>query len=112
MNLSFLDLTDYVQNVDRRTDAKLQLSNGVTASLTCDLAPPLICHSSVSSDKCGGRLRNCVYQYDELCVMLTLYHSIMVKIDQSLVWLHKNGLNLYHHHATQGVCAQRIYCCS
>ena len=31
---------DYVKNVDRRTEAKLELANGVTASLACDLNVP------------------------------------------------------------------------
>ena len=72
---------DYVQNVDRRTDAKLELANGVTASLACDLAPPLIWgfiprfpQINVVVDCEIGSISMMNF------VMPTLYHSITVKI--------------------------------
>ena len=33
---------DYLGNVDRRTEATLELANGVTASLACDLGMPAV----------------------------------------------------------------------
>jgi len=72
---------DYVKNVDRRTDAKLELANGVTASLTCDLGMPLTWgfipkfpQIQVVVDCELGSID--MFNF----VMPTLYHSITVKI--------------------------------
>jgi len=72
---------DYVRNVDRRTDAKLELANGVTASLACDLGMPPIWgfiprfpQIRVVVDCELGSINMLNF------VLPTLYHSITVKI--------------------------------
>lgn len=72
---------DHVNNVDRRTEAKLELANGVTATLTCDLGTPLTWgfipdfpQVRVVVDCEIGSIN--MFNF----VMPTLYHSITVKI--------------------------------
>ena len=72
---------DYVMNVDRKTEAKLELANGVTASLTCDLGMPAIWgfiprfpQFKVVVDCEIGSID--MFNF----VMPTLYHAITVKI--------------------------------
>ena len=72
---------DYVRNVDRRTDAKLELADGVTASLACDLGMPAIWgfiprfpQIKVVVDCEIGSIE--MFNF----VLPTLYHTITVKI--------------------------------
>ena len=72
---------DYVKNVDRRTEAKIELANGVTASLACDLgAPPTWGYIPKFPQIRLGV--DCELGSIDMFnfVMPTLYHSISVKI--------------------------------
>ena len=72
---------DYVKNVDRRTEAKLQLSNGVTASLTCDLGMPPIWGFIPQFPQVKMVVDCEIGSIDILNFVLpTLYHTITVKI--------------------------------
>lgn len=72
---------DYVKNVDRRTDARLELANGVTASVACDLSMPLT-WGFIPKFPQIRVVVDCELGSIDMFnfVMPTLYHSITVKI--------------------------------
>jgi len=72
---------DYVENVDRRTDAKLELANGVTASLACDLGMPPIWGFIPRFPQIKVVVDCEIGSIDMFNFVLpTLYHAITVKI--------------------------------
>ena len=73
--------TDYVKNIDRRTEAKLELANGVTASLACDLGMPAIWGFIPRFPQVRLVVDCEIGSIDMLNFVLpTFYHSITVKI--------------------------------
>ena len=72
---------DYVKNINRRTEAKLELANGMTASLTCDLGIPPIWGFIPRFPQVKVVVDCEIGSIDMLNFVLpTFYHSITVKI--------------------------------
>ena len=73
---------DYVKNVDRRTEATLELANGVAASLACDLGMPSMLWGIVPRFPQIKVVVDCELGSIEIFnfVFPTLYHAITVKI--------------------------------
>ena len=72
---------DYLNNVDRRTEAKLELANGVTASLACDLGMPAKWGLIPQFPQVRVVVDCEIGSIDMLNFVLpTIYHTITVKI--------------------------------
>ena len=72
---------DYLRNVDRRTEATLELANGVTASLACDLGMPSIWGFIPRFPQVKLVVDCEIGSIDVFNYLLpTFYHSITVKI--------------------------------